>query len=72
MNGDGKSDGPVVPAKLPNEAAFAAEEAVEERGPAKGNAVDPTRPGRRAGEGVDDHEKSRSAINRIRAPDLIR
>ena len=35
MNERGKSDGPVVPKKLPNEAQ--AEEAVEERGPAKGN-----------------------------------
>jgi RNA-directed DNA polymerase len=35
MNERGKSDGSVVPQKLPNEAQ--AEEAVEERGPAKGN-----------------------------------
>ncbi len=60
MNGDGKSDGPVVPAKLPNEVAPAAEEAVEERGPAKGNTDDPTRPGRRAGEGVP------SGLDRVR------
>ena len=60
MNGDGKSDGPVVPAKPPNEAALAAEEAVEERGPAKGSTDDPTRPGRRAGEGVP------SGLDRVR------
>jgi RNA-directed DNA polymerase len=44
-----KSDGPVVPAQLPNKAADAAAEVVEERGPARGNAVGETRPGRRAG-----------------------
>ena len=32
MNGGGKSDGPVVPAKRPNNAGDAAAEAVEERG----------------------------------------
>jgi RNA-directed DNA polymerase len=45
----GKSDGPVVPAKLPNKAVEAAAEAVEERGPAKGNAASTTHPGRSAG-----------------------
>jgi hypothetical protein len=39
MNERGKSDGPVVPAKPPNNAAQAATEAVEERGPAEGNAA---------------------------------
>ena len=45
----GKSDGPVVPAKLPNKAVEAAAEAVEGRGPAKGNAASTTHPGRSAG-----------------------
>jgi group II intron reverse transcriptase/maturase len=52
MHGRGKSDGPVVPAKLPNNAACAVAEVVEERGPAEGNAVSETRPGRRAGVSV--------------------
>ena len=60
MNGDGKSDGPVVPAKPPNKAALAAAEAVEERGPAKGNTDSSTRPGRRAGQGVP------SGLDRVR------
>jgi group II intron reverse transcriptase/maturase len=38
MNGDGKSDGPIVPTKLPNKALCGAAEAVEGRGPTKGNA----------------------------------
>jgi RNA-directed DNA polymerase len=38
MHGHGKSDRPIVPAKLPNNAVFEAAEAVEERGLAKGNA----------------------------------
>ena len=37
MNGRGKSDGPVVPGKPPNKAGRPAAEAVEGRGPAKGN-----------------------------------
>ena len=37
MHGHGKSDGPVVPAKLPNKAGRPAAEAVEGRGPTKGN-----------------------------------
>jgi RNA-directed DNA polymerase len=49
MDGRGKSDGPVVPAKPPNNAASAGAEVVEGRGPAKGNAASETRPGRRAG-----------------------
>jgi RNA-directed DNA polymerase len=52
MHGRGKSDGPVVPAKPPNNATVVAAEVVEERGPAKGNAVSETRPGRRAGVSV--------------------
>src|SRR6266498_1350971 len=49
MHEHGKSDGPVVPAKLPNNAVGAAAEAVEGRGPAKGNAASTTHPGRSAG-----------------------
>src|ERR1700745_266349 len=49
MHERGKSDGPVVPAKLPNKAVEAAAEAVEERGPAEGNTAGTTHPGRSAG-----------------------
>jgi group II intron reverse transcriptase/maturase len=52
MDGGGKSDDPVVPAKPPNNAQGGAAEAVEERGSPKGNAASETRPGRRAGQGV--------------------
>src|SRR5215469_14656177 len=58
MNGHGQSDGPVVPANLPNKAAAA--EAGEGRGPAKGNTDGKTRPGRSAGSGVS------SALDRVR------
>ncbi len=56
MNEHGKSDGPVVPANLPNNARAAAmaAEAGEERGPAKGNTDGETRPGRSAGLGVSN------------------
>jgi len=54
MHGRGKSDGPVVPAKSPNNAAGAVAEVVEGRGPAEGNAVSETRPGRRAGVSVSN------------------
>jgi len=40
MNERGKSDSPVVPAKLPNKAAQAAAEVVEGRGLAEGNTVE--------------------------------
>jgi RNA-directed DNA polymerase len=59
MNEHGKSDGPVVPANLPNKAAYVAAEAGEERGPAKGNTASKTRPGRRAGSGAP------SALDRV-------
>jgi group II intron reverse transcriptase/maturase len=49
MDDRGKSDGPVVPAKPPNNAAEAVAEVVEGRGPAEGNATGKTRPGHRAG-----------------------
>jgi RNA-directed DNA polymerase len=52
MNGYGKSDGRVVPAKPPNNAARAVAGVVEGRRPAEGNTDRPTRPGRRAGPGV--------------------
>ena len=58
MHGRGKSDGPVVPANLPNKAAAA--EAGEERGPAKGNTDSKPRPGRSAGSGVS------RALGRVR------
>jgi RNA-directed DNA polymerase len=44
-----KSDGPGVPTKPPNNPSGDGAEAVEGSGPAKGNAVSETRPGRRAG-----------------------
>jgi group II intron reverse transcriptase/maturase len=52
MHERGKSDSSVVPAKSPNKAASAAAEAVEGRELAEGNPHSPTRPGRRAGQGV--------------------
>ena len=60
MNERGKSDGPVVPAKPPNNAACAVAEVVEERGPAKGNTASTTHPGRSAGHGVS------SGLERVR------
>ena len=49
MHERGKSDGPVIPAKPPNKAVGAVAEAVEERGPAKGNTDSTTHAGRSAG-----------------------
>ena len=46
MHERGKSDRPVVPAKLLNKAVEAAAEVVEERGPAEGNTASTTHPGR--------------------------
>src|SRR5919109_4334148 len=60
MHDRGKSDDPVVPAKLPNNARGGAAEAVEGRGSPKGNATGETRPGRRAGQGVS------SELGRVR------
>jgi RNA-directed DNA polymerase len=60
MDGRGKSDGPVVPARPPNKPARAGAEAVEGRGPAEGNAASKTRPGRSAGQGAP------SALDRVR------
>jgi retron-type reverse transcriptase len=47
-----KSDGRVVPEKLPNNAQGGAAEAVEGRRPAKGNTASETRPGPSAGQGA--------------------
>jgi len=60
MNGRGKSDSPVVPAKPPNKAVEAAAEVVEERGLAERNANGPTRAGHRAGPDVP------SGLDRVR------
>ena len=55
-----KSDGLVVPAKLPNKTGAPVAEAVEGSGPAKGNTDSRTRPGPSAGEGVT------SGLDRVR------
>jgi RNA-directed DNA polymerase len=60
MNDRGKSDSPVVPAKLPNKPALAGAEVVEGRGLPEGNAASKTRPGRSAGHGAP------SALDRVR------
>jgi len=60
MDDRGKSDGPVVPAKPPNNAGVPAAEVVEERGPAEGNAASKTRAGLRAGPGASN------ALDRVR------
>ena len=52
MHDRGKSDGPIVPVKLPNNAQGGAAEAVEGSGPAKGNTSSETRPGPSAGQGA--------------------
>jgi RNA-directed DNA polymerase len=60
MNEREKSDRPVLPVKLPNNAARAVAEVVEGRGLRKGNAASKTRPGHRAGQGAS------SALDRVR------
>jgi hypothetical protein len=60
MNGHGKSDSLVVPAKPPNNTAPTVAEVVEERRLAKGNTDDLTRPGRSAGTDVP------SGLDRVR------
>ena len=60
MNERRKSDGRVVPEKLPNNPGEPGAEAVEGRRPAKGNAASETRPGRSAGLGVS------SDLDRVR------
>src|SRR4030095_13322033 len=58
MNGSGKPDGRVIPARPANKAAAA--ESVEGRRSAEGNTASKTRPGRRAGPGAP------SALDRVR------
>jgi RNA-directed DNA polymerase len=60
MNVRGKSDGPVVPAKLPNNPGLPGAEVVEGRGLAEGSTASETRPGRSAGQGVS------SELDRVR------
>ncbi len=60
MNGRGKSDSSVVPAKPPNKAATRAAEAVEGRGLAKGNSLE--RNARR----TQRRESATSALERVR------
>ncbi len=60
MNGHGQSDGPVVPANLPNKTMGVVAEVGEERGPAKGNTAGKTHPGHSAGSGAS------SALERVR------
>ena len=60
MNGCGKSDGPVLPAKPTNKVAVATAEPVEGRGSTKGNTASKTRPGHRAG------QDATSALDRVR------
>ena len=60
MNGRGKSDRPVLPAKPPNKPALAGAEVVEGRGLPEGNTASETRAGRSAGIGVS------SELDRVR------
>ena len=60
MHERGKSDSPVVPAKLPNNTGLPVAEVAEERGLAKGNAASKTRPGLSAGMSAS------SALDRVR------
>src|SRR3984957_4306453 len=60
MHVDGKSDGSVVPAKQPNKAEGMAAEAVEGRGPIKGNTGKENES--RAEKRIDAH----SALERVR------
>src|ERR1700733_12170285 len=60
MDDRGKSDDPVVPASLPNNAQGGAAEVGGERGSPKGNATGETRLGLRAGESVP------SELDRVR------
>src|SRR5436309_10583121 len=67
MHDRGKSDGCVVPAKPPNNAAQAAAGVVEGRRPAEGNAASETRPGHRAGVSVStDLDRVRQVARRDR------
>src|SRR5436190_310524 len=67
MHEHGKSDGRVVPVKLPNEPGKPGEEAVEGRRLAKGNAASEARPGLSAGQGVShDLERVRQVARKDR------
>ena len=67
MHDHGKSDGRVVPVRLPNEPGRPGEEAVEGRRPAKGNAASEPRAGLRAGLGVsNDLDRVRQAARKDR------
>jgi RNA-directed DNA polymerase len=62
MHDRGKSDDPVVPAKLPNNAQGGAAEVAEGSGSAEGNTASETRPGPRAGHGaLSDLDRVRRA-----------
>src|SRR5919108_4884377 len=60
MHDRGKSDGPVVPAKLPNKPGAPGAEVVEGRGLPEGNTAGEPRPGPSAGQGVS------SDLDRVR------
>ena len=60
MHDHGKSDRPVLPAKLPNKPGEPGAEVVEGRGLPEGNTAGETRPGRGAGQGVS------SDLDRVR------
>ncbi len=67
MHDHGKSDRPIVPAKLPNKPAMAGAEVVEGRGLPKGNTASVTRPGRGAGLSVSsDLDRVRQVARRDR------
>ena len=75
MNGHGKSDGPVVPAKRPNNAGGPAAEVVEGRGSTKGNADGPTRPAHSGGHdvphGLDRVRQAARRDSRMRFTSLL-
>ncbi len=60
MHGHRKSDGPIVPEKLPNKGCFRSAEVMEERGPTKGNSIEQNTPRTLSRAGVP------SAFDRIR------
>src|SRR5437588_5126992 len=65
MHDRGKSDGPVVPAKRPNNAQGGAAEAVEGSGSAKGNTANETRSGPSAGpSALSDLDRVRRAARK--------
>jgi RNA-directed DNA polymerase len=66
MHEHGKSDGRVVPVKLPNKPGQPGAEAVEGRRPAKGNAASESRSGLSAGSSV-----SRD-LDRVRQVEIVR